>query len=108
MKLAEHPTVVRLQQDTTHACREENQTLDADWLRQFVLDAGADDVGFVELDRPELDDQRDDILRAFHRTKTWLGFLANEKNLVWALLRRKIRLKGSPKLLIAFGKCFPS
>ncbi len=40
-------------------------------------------------------------------TKTWLGFLAKEKNLVWALLRRKIRLKGSPKLLIAFGKCFP-
>ena len=41
-------------------------------------------------------------------TQTWLGFLAKERNLVWALLRRKIRLKGSPKLLLAFGKCFPS
>ncbi len=41
-------------------------------------------------------------------TQTWLGFLAQEKNLVWALVRRKIRLKGSPKLLVAFGKCFPS
>ncbi|MCH7689257.1 MAG: SCP2 sterol-binding domain-containing protein, partial [Planctomycetes bacterium] len=40
-------------------------------------------------------------------TKTWLGFLANEKGLVWALLRRKIRMQGSPKLLLAFGKCFP-
>ena len=40
--------------------------------------------------------------------QTWLGFLAKEKNLVWALLTRKIRIKGSPKLLIAFGKCFPS
>ena len=41
-------------------------------------------------------------------SKTWLGFLAKERNLVWALLRRKIRLKGSPRLLLAFGKCFPS
>jgi ferredoxin-NADP reductase len=40
--------------------------------------------------------------------KTWLGFLAKERNLIWALLTRKIRLKGNPKLLLAFGKCFPS
>ncbi|MEE9257765.1 MAG: SCP2 sterol-binding domain-containing protein [bacterium] len=39
---------------------------------------------------------------------TWLGFLAKERSLPWALLRRKIRLKGSPRLLIAFGRCFPS
>jgi Fe-S-cluster-containing hydrogenase component 2 len=41
-------------------------------------------------------------------SQTWLGFLAKERNLVWALLRRKIRIKGSPRLLVAFGKCFPS
>jgi Fe-S-cluster-containing hydrogenase component 2 len=41
-------------------------------------------------------------------TKTWLGFLAKERNLVWALLSRRIRLKGSPRLLLQFGKCFPS
>jgi NAD-dependent dihydropyrimidine dehydrogenase PreA subunit len=41
-------------------------------------------------------------------SSVWLGFLAKERNLVWALLRRKIRLKGSPRLLLAFGKCFPS
>ncbi|HEX6648903.1 MAG TPA: SCP2 sterol-binding domain-containing protein [Pyrinomonadaceae bacterium] len=41
-------------------------------------------------------------------SKTWLGFLAKERNLVWALLRRRIRVKGSPRLLLAFGKCFPS
>jgi len=39
---------------------------------------------------------------------TWLGFLAKEKSLVWALLTRRIRMRGSPKLLVAFGKCFPS
>jgi Fe-S-cluster-containing hydrogenase component 2 len=41
-------------------------------------------------------------------SQTWLGFLAKERHLVWAVLRRKIRLKGSPRLLLAFGKCFPS
>ena len=41
-------------------------------------------------------------------SQTWLGFLAKERSLVWALLRRKIRLKGSPHLLVAFGRCFPS
>jgi Fe-S-cluster-containing hydrogenase component 2 len=41
-------------------------------------------------------------------SRTWLGFLAKERNLVWALLRRKIRLNGSPRLLLAFSKCFPS
>ena len=38
----------------------------------------------------------------------WLGFLAKERNLLWGLVRRKLRLKGSPRLLLAFGKCFPS
>jgi len=41
-------------------------------------------------------------------SRTWLEFLAKERNLAWAILRRKIRIKGSPKLLLAFGKCFPS
>jgi Fe-S-cluster-containing hydrogenase component 2 len=41
-------------------------------------------------------------------SQTWLGFLAKEQNLIWALLRRKIRINGSPKLLQAFGKCFPA
>ena len=41
-------------------------------------------------------------------SETWLGFLAKERSLLWAFLRRKIRIKGSPMLLIAFGKCFPS
>jgi len=41
-------------------------------------------------------------------TRTWLEFLARERNLLWALLTRKIRLKGSVRLLQAFGKCFPT
>jgi ferredoxin len=39
---------------------------------------------------------------------TWLGFLAKEKSLAWALLTRRIKLRGNPKWLLAFGRCFPS
>lgn len=41
-------------------------------------------------------------------SRTWLRFLAKEKSIVSALLTLKIRIKGSPRLLLAFGKCFPS
>ena len=74
MKLAEHPTVRRIRQRES-IVEEDNQPLDADSLRQLVLDAGADDVGFVQIERPELDDQRDDILEAFPRTKTLISFV---------------------------------
>lgn len=47
-------------------------------------------------------------LRLIADSETWLGFLAGERNLPWALIRRKIRIKGSPRLLLAFGRCFPT
>ena len=144
MNLAEHPTVRWFHE--RHGERpgpaEPPKPLDAAWLRQLCLDCGADDAGLVEISRPALDNQRDDILRVFPATgkepkeatvtirdgtlqvqdghqgqadlhvtadsETWLGFLAKERSLLWALLRRRIRIKGSPRLLVAFGKCFPS
>jgi ferredoxin/putative sterol carrier protein len=47
-------------------------------------------------------------LRVTADSQTWVGFLRKDRSLVWALLTRKIRLKGSPRLLVAFGKCFLS
>lgn len=47
-------------------------------------------------------------LRVTADAKTWLGFLAREKSLPLALVRRKICIKGDPRLLLKFGKCFPS
>jgi len=41
-------------------------------------------------------------------SETWLGFLAGERNLFWALLTRRVRLQGNPKWLLAFKRCFPS
>lgn len=75
MKMENHPTVQRLQQKAASAPNIENVPLDAGWLKQLVLDAGADDVGFVEIGRPELDDQREDILKAFPQTKTLISFV---------------------------------
>jgi putative sterol carrier protein len=40
--------------------------------------------------------------------ETWLGLLAKRRNLVWALVTRKLRLRGPIRLLRAFGRCFPS
>jgi NAD-dependent dihydropyrimidine dehydrogenase PreA subunit len=39
---------------------------------------------------------------------TWIAFLAKERSMPWALITRRIKLRGSPRLLIAFGRCFPS
>lgn len=47
-------------------------------------------------------------LRMTADTATWLGFVAGERNLVWALLTLRIRIWGLPTYLLKFGKCFPS
>lgn len=47
-------------------------------------------------------------LKVIADSATWLGFLAKERSLLWALLRRQIRIQGPPRLLVAFGKCFPT
>lgn len=39
---------------------------------------------------------------------TWLRFLRKEASIVWAILRRKVRVRGKFSLLPAFGRCFPS
>ncbi|MBI3566173.1 MAG: SCP2 sterol-binding domain-containing protein [Elusimicrobia bacterium] len=39
-------------------------------------------------------------------SETWLGVLAGERNLVWALITRRVRLSGNPKWLLAFKRCF--
>jgi hypothetical protein len=74
MKLAEHPTVRHFHE--TAADRLPPPTsLDASWLKQLCLDCGADDAGLVEITRPALDDQRDDILRYFPPARTLLSFV---------------------------------
>src|SRR5262250_2989807 len=74
MNLKEHPTIRRLS-----VRGEEGQTapsnLEGGWLRQLARDCGAHDVGLVELARPGLDSQRDEILRNYPWTQSLLSFV---------------------------------
>lgn len=76
INLDEHPTVKRFYEgikpftDSVTSLK-----LDADWLRELCLEAGADDVGFVEIDRPEIAGEREDILTLFPYTKTLVSFV---------------------------------
>ena len=74
MKLEDHPTVRRIRLKTVPSAPAK-EPLDAGWLKKLVLEAGADDVGFVEIGRPALDDQREDILKSFPNTKTLISFV---------------------------------
>ena len=78
MKLEDHPTVRRLSQQGRGGEAEQKtgaSTLDAAWLRHLALDCGADDAGLVEIARPGLDAQRDEILRNYPWTKSLLSFV---------------------------------
>src|SRR5207249_8392291 len=64
--LSELATVNRFRERTDSATVKPRATpLYAQWLRQLCLDAGADDVGFCDIDRTELAGERADILRFF-------------------------------------------
>ena len=88
--------------------REKSKGLTATYHFTFTGDEAAEAT--VIIHDQALDVQRGHVgeanLRVTADSRTWLGFLARERSLLWALLRRRIRLSGSPKWLIAFGKCF--
>ncbi len=74
MNLEDHPTIKRMRGRGSHQAAEKI-SLEADWLRQLALRCGADDAGLVELARPALDPQRDEILRNYPWTRTLLSYV---------------------------------
>src|SRR3954466_15656007 len=70
VKLDEHPTAIRHRQK---GAGSPTKALDAERLRRLALDAGADDVGLVAIDRPELDDQRGEVLALYPWTRTLIS-----------------------------------
>lgn len=54
---------------------------------------------------PGLAGSPDLVVRA--DSAAWLQFVRKERGIAGLLATRKLRLKGSPKLLLAFGRCFP-
>ena len=73
MNVNEHPTVIAHQR--RQAPQKASEPLDAAWLRQLCLDAGADDVGFVEVDRPALAEERPHIQLAFPHARSIISFV---------------------------------
>jgi ferredoxin len=72
-RLDDHPTVRTVRGRTP--VTQNDAPLDTAWLRALCLDAGADDVGFVEIERPELADERKHISAVFPKTRTLISFV---------------------------------
>ena len=73
VSFAEHPTVKAFR--AKPVVPKASEPIDAAWLRELCLAAGADDVGFVELSRPSLADERPRIEKAFPRTRSLISFV---------------------------------
>ena len=74
--LSDHPTVRTFwEKAKATPVKPGSVILDAQWLRELCLDVGADDVGFVDIDRPELGNERADIVRFFQPTKALISFV---------------------------------
>lgn len=79
-RMEEHPAVInyyksRGNDDPGKKISVPAGKLDADWLHDICTEAGADDVGFVEIDRPELLRERESILGYFPHTRTLISIV---------------------------------
>ncbi|HSP15721.1 MAG TPA: SCP2 sterol-binding domain-containing protein [Thermoanaerobaculia bacterium] len=70
--LVEHPTV-RKYETTPHPARKEE--LSSAWLRELALACGADDVGFVEIERPSIAGERAEVERVFPGARSLIGIV---------------------------------
>ncbi len=74
MKLEDHPTVKRRKADGNLGTRSTPQFSAAE-LRKLAIECGADDTGLVEIGRPGLDSQRDELLRNYPWTKMVISYV---------------------------------
>src|SRR6202051_859954 len=70
-RLAEHPTVRKVRSRPSR----KPGVLDADRLREMCLAAGADDVGFVSADNPELAGEREHVGAALPGTQSYISLV---------------------------------
>src|ERR1700730_12075398 len=70
-RLAEHPTVKKV------SSRQKRQpgVLDADWLRELCLAAGADDVAFAGVDNPDLASEGEHVQGALPGTGSYISLV---------------------------------
>src|SRR6201996_3038421 len=70
-RLAEHPTVRKVR---AHASRKPG-VLDAAWLRETCLAAGADDVAFASVDNPDLASEIEHVQQALPGTRSYISLV---------------------------------
>jgi len=69
--LEQHPTVVEYRRISKSSTKHRTgSAVDAHWLKQLVLDSGADDVGLIEIYRPGMESYRDEVIELFPEAKT--------------------------------------
>lgn len=69
----EHPTVRNYNLHKNQ--KTETMVLDGTWLRDLCFKLGVDDVGFISINRSELNDQREEIKSLFPKAKTLISFV---------------------------------
>ncbi len=76
MNLQEHPTVKRyFEKKGISRPDEPAERLDSAWVRQVVMDAGADDVGLASIDNPVLAEYRKKFLTVFPEARTCISVI---------------------------------
>src|ERR1700752_3122607 len=70
-RLADHPTVRKVLSRKS----EKPGVIDADWLRQVCLDAGADDVAFASVENPDLAGDREHVDAALPGTRSFISLV---------------------------------
>jgi hypothetical protein len=73
MRIEDHPTVRRLAREARPKAAPEKA--EGATLRRIALERGADDVGLVEIGRPALEPQREEILGNYPWTRSLLSFV---------------------------------
>ncbi len=89
-----------------------NQSKGINTVYHFSFTGNESLEGTVTIKNKTISVQQDLVGKAdLHVTadsRTWIKFLSKETNLLAALVTRKIKIKGSPKLMKAFARCFPA
>ncbi len=70
-RLADHPTVRKVISRET----AKPGVIDADWLRQLCLDAGADDVAFASVENPDLAGEREHVDAALPGVQSYISLV---------------------------------
>lgn len=70
-RIADHPTVRAVRSRP----RRTRDVIDAAWLRQICLDAGADDVAFASVDHPDLASERDHVDAALPGVRSYISLV---------------------------------